>query len=188
MLAYKGEIIMEPVIVILLFIVGIPITICALIALFAALMLLLPDPIRQARTNLEEHPWRSIFLGILNFTGAAIILALLITLVSNNMDLQPILNPLIVLVAMALAIPMVIGLCAVIILVGTRLGEARRPLWTYLRGGGLLLLACVVPFIGWFVFAPLMLWAGMGSVIGILVRPKTPKVLEALPSADSRGR
>ena len=47
-------------------------------------MLLLPEPIRQARINLEEHPWRSIFLGILNFTGAAIILALMITLVSNN--------------------------------------------------------------------------------------------------------
>lgn len=179
---------MEPIVLILLLIVGIPVSIVALVALFAALMLLLPEPIRQARVNLEEHPWRSIFLGILNFIGAAIILALLITLSNNSWELRPIVNPIIVLVTMAIAIPMVIGLCATIMLVGTRLGEARRPLWTYLRGGGLLLLACVVPFIGWFVFAPLLLWASMGAVIGILVRPKAPEVLEALPSTDTRGR
>lgn len=174
---------MQPIIFILMLIVGIPITICALIALFAALMLLLPDPIRQARINLEEHPWRSIFLGVLNFTGAAIILVLLVTLVDHNWRLQSIIMPLAFLVAMIIAIPMVIGLCAMIMLVGTRLGEMSRPLWTYLRGGGLLLLACVVPFIGWFVFAPLVLWASMGAVIGTLVRPKAqeaPKVMEAL--------
>lgn len=174
---------MEPFVAVLLFIVGIPITICALVALFAALMLILPGPIRQAHANLEEHPWRSIFLGVLNSTGVAIVVALGITLMNNSSRLQSIIMPLLFLVVMVVAIPTVIGLCAMIILVGNRLGEARKPLWTYLRGGGLLLLACVVPVIGWFVFMPLVLWGSMGSVIGTLVRPKgaeAPKVMEAL--------
>jgi hypothetical protein len=91
--------------------------------------------------------------------------------------------PLALLIAMAIAIPIVIGLCAVIIIMGNRLGEMRKPLFTYLRGGGLLLLACLFPFVGWFVFTPLVLWASMGSVIGTLVRPKVPgapKVMETL--------
>lgn len=176
---------MEPVIAILLFIVGIPLVIGALVALFGALMLILPDPIRQARINLEEHPWRSIFLGILNSTGAAIVLALGITLMNNSGRLQSIIMPLLFLIAMVIAIPTVIGLCAMIILVGNRLGEMHKPLFTYLRSGGLLLLACVVPFIGWFVFTPLVLWASMGSVIGTLVRPKVPGDLKASARADT---
>jgi hypothetical protein len=162
---------MEPTVAILMVIVGVPLIVCGLIALFAALMLLLPDPIRQARINLEEHPWRSIFLGALNFAGAAIVLVLLLTLAGNNWRFQSIIMSVTFLITMVIAIPTVIGLCAVIILMGNRLGETRKPLFTYLRGGGLLLLACVVPFIG---------WASMGSVIGTLVRPKTPEVVNVM--------
>jgi sorbitol-specific phosphotransferase system component IIC len=76
------------------------------------------------------------------------------------------------LIGIALAIPTLIGLGAVIVLMGERLGKVRLPFLTYLRGGGLLLLACITPFIGWFVFTPLVIWASLGSVIAILVKPK----------------
>jgi hypothetical protein len=170
---------MGPTFAIMLVVFGIPLVICALIALFAALMLLLPDPIRQARANLEEQPWRSMFLGILNFIGAGLVFALLVTLMGNSTRLQSILVPLLFLIGMVVAVPTLIGLCAVIMLVGVRLGETSKPLFTYLRSGGLLLLACVVPFIGWFVFTPILLWASMGSVIGTLVRPKVPEAVKA---------
>jgi hypothetical protein len=175
---------MQPLVAAFLLLVGIPISLFALIALFSALMLLLPGPVRQAQTNLEDHPWRSILLGVLNFTGAVLILVLLFALVGHDQHLQAVILPVIFLVGMAIAIPTVIGLCAAIIVVSARLGELRRPLWTYLRGGGLLLLACLTPLIGWFIFTPLVLWASMGSVIGILVRPGAPKTLEDSTSTE----
>lgn len=174
---------MHPAILGLLVFVGIPLTLCALVALFAALMLLLPEPIRQARINLEDRPWRSILLGALNFAGAGIIVTLLINLANNNWQWQSAVMPFILFVTIVIAIPAVIGLCAMVILIGTRLGETRSPLWTYLRGGGLLLLACLFPFVGWFVFTPLVVWASIGSVVGTLVKSKTPeapKVMEPL--------
>ncbi|MBN1311249.1 MAG: hypothetical protein JXB30_07505 [Anaerolineae bacterium] len=165
---------MEPFAAILLIVFGVPLSVVGLIALFSALILLLPGPIQQARINLEERPWRSIFLGLLNSTAAAIILGLLNTLMTNNWGLEPVFTSLMIFISMAVAIPTVIGLCATIVLVGTRLGEARKLFFTYLRGGGLLLLACLTPFVGWFIFTPLVLWASMGSVIGGLMRHKEP--------------
>ena len=171
---------MEPFVPILLIVFGIPLSIVGLVALFSALILLLPGPIQQARTNLEERPWRSLFLGVLNFTGAAIVLALLNALQNNFGRLESIITPFMILIGMSVAIPTMIGSCAAVILVSMRLGEAKNPFLTYLRGGGLLLLACLTPFVGWFVFTPLVLWASMGAVIGELVRRKdhVPEALE----------
>ncbi|HTX91091.1 MAG TPA: hypothetical protein VMC09_07735 [Anaerolineales bacterium] len=160
---------------ILLFIVGVPVSIIGLIALFSALILLLPEPVQQARANLEVHPWRSIFLGFLNLFGAGLILALLQTLSNQLWELRGVFNVVTALFAIYLAIPSLIGLSAVILVTGARLGATRRPFFTSLRGGGLLLLACLTPIVGWFVFSPLVLAASIGSVIGILAKPRTPR-------------
>jgi len=166
----------------------VPLGLLALSALFSALILLFPDPIRQARENLENRPWRSIFLGALNFVGAGLIAMLAVGLgaaLSRGEILQSpttgeffysLVYALLALIGIALAIPTLIGLGAVIVLMGERLGKVRLPFLTYVRGGGLLLLACITPFIGWFVFTPLVIWASLGSVIAILVKPKKEPV------------
>lgn len=153
-------------------ILSIPLGLVSLVALFSALMLLFPEPIEQARLNLELRPWRSIFLGFLNFAGASVIMALLFTLANNVYWMQGPINGLGMLIAVALAIPLMLGLAAAVILTGRRLGQTRSPFFTNLRGGGLLLLACLTPFVGWFVFTPLLAWASIGSVVGTLVRKK----------------
>jgi hypothetical protein len=165
---------------ILALLILIPLSLLALSALFSALILLFPEPIRQARENLESRPWRSIFLGTLNFVGAGLIAMLVIGL-ANTLDLanrfgDAFLFIIPVLIGIALAIPTLIGLGAVIILMGERLGKVRMPFLTYLRGGGLLLLACATPFVGWFIFTPLVIWASLGSVVAILVKPKQSPV------------
>ena len=166
------------------FLILVPLSLLALSALFSALIVLFPEPIRQARENLENRPWRSIFLGTLNFIGAGLIAMLAVGLgaaLSRGEILQSpttdeffysLVYGLIALIGIALAIPTLIGLGAVIVLMGERLGKVRMPFLTYVRGGGLLLLACITPFIGWFVFTPLVIWASLGSVIAILVKPK----------------
>lgn len=70
-------------------------------------------------------------------------------------------------------IPLLIGLNAAVQLIGHRLDELSRPVFTHLRGGGLLLLACLVPFVGWPIFTPLLGWASIGAVIGLLKRQKS---------------
>lgn len=170
-----------------------PLSLLALSGLFSALILLFPGPIGQARENLENRPWRSIFLGALNFVGGGIIVVLLVWLGSvasqdptfQRFSVGTLFYAVIFLIAVALAIPITLGLSAMIILIGERLGKTRTPFLTYLRGGGLLLLACITPFIGWFVFTPLIVWACLGSVIAILVKPK--KALAAVEVTDNQA-
>jgi hypothetical protein len=178
---------MEVIGPILAFVILTPLSLLALSGLFSALILLFPEPIRQARENLENRPWRSIFLGTLNFIGGGVI-AMLVVWLGNALDqdaLDPIFIGLLLLISAAMAIPIVIGLSAMIILIGDRLGKTRTPFITYLRGGGLLLLACLTPFIGWLVFTPLIVWASLGSVIAILVKPK--KAPAAMDKTDNEA-
>ena len=175
----------------------VPLGLLALSALFSALIVLFPEPIRQARENLENRPWRSIFLGALNFVGAGLIAMLAVGLgaaLSRGEILQSpttgeffysLVYALMALIGIALAIPTLIGLGAVIVLMGERLGKVRMPFLTYLRGGGLLLLACITPFIGWFVFTPLVIWASLGSVIAILVKPKKGPVAAEVTNIEA---
>ncbi len=162
-----------------LLVIGIPLSIIGLIALFSAMILLLPDPIRQARENLEAHPWRSIFLGVLNFMGVGILTALVLSLGKYlTLGWQTPLLGLVAVLILLMAIPTTIGLSGMIMTVGVRIGERQKPFFTYLRGGGLLLLACLAPVIGWFVFTPIVIFASFGSVIGLLARPKKAKTAE----------
>jgi hypothetical protein len=150
-------------------VVTLPLTLLGLIILFAALILLLPGPIQQARENLEAHPWKSLLLGALNGLGLSLILGLLSTFVNIlPPEWRPVMMAIMIFVALILAIPTVIGLGAMIIVVGNRMGERPKRFTTCLRGGTLLLLACLVPFIGWFVFSPILLFTSLGSVVGII--------------------
>lgn len=145
-------------------------------AVFAAVMLLFPEPIAQARYNLETHPWRSFFLGLLTFAAVVLLEALLIsvaTMVGRLIEEPVFLSFLGIVLIVTLGMPLLIGLNAAVQIVSHRLGELNRPAFTYLRGGGLLLLACLMPFVGWFVFTPTIAWASIGSVIGLLRRKKS---------------
>ncbi len=146
-------------------------------AVFAAVMLLFPEAVAQARCNLENHPWCSLFLGLLTFAAVALLEVLLIsaaTIVALDMLEEPVfLSFLGVILILTLGIPLLIGLNAAVQLTGHRLGELSRPVLTYLRGGGLLLLACLVPVVGWLIFTPWLVWASIGAVIGLLKRRKT---------------
>jgi hypothetical protein len=45
-------------------------------------------------------------------------------------------------------------------------------MWSDLRGGLLLVLACLTPYIGWFVFTPFVLSLGLGASILALFQRK----------------
>jgi len=159
--------------IVLLLVIGIPLTLVALVALFSAMFLLLPEPIGEARTNFQAHPWRSIALGAVNILGVAAIIILLKSLMpSIYWDWQPYILVVMSVLGLLVAIPSLIGLSGLVMIVSERIGLAKKPFFTYLRGGGLLLLACLTPVVGWFVFLPLILFGSLGSVVALLSRPK----------------
>jgi len=146
-------------------------------AVFAAVMLLFPEPVAQARFNLESRPWRSLFLGLLTFAAVALLTALLFGVImmagEHGYESEPIFVEFVAsILVITLGVPLLIGLSAAVQLISHRLGELNRPILTYLRGGGLLFLACLVPFVGWLVFTPLLVWTSIGAVVGLLKRRK----------------
>jgi hypothetical protein len=50
------------------------------------------------------------------------------------------------------------------------MGSGKNEFALPLRGGGLLLLACLTPYLGWFVFTPLALWISLGAAIQAVFR------------------
>ncbi len=151
----------------------IPLIGITLIALFAALSLLLPAPVEKTRNHFENAPGRSLLLGIVNFIFFAVLTALFVWLGEQTGGL---LNGIFILlggiVIGGFAIFALFGLTALSIILGKRMGGGKTPFNSNLRGGALLLLAGLAPYLGWFIFTPLMLWAGFGAAISALMRKK----------------
>jgi hypothetical protein len=145
----------------------------SLIALFTVLKLLLPAPVDRARLNLEINIGRSLLLGVVNFLffGAlSMVFFWLAQLVGGV--IAAIFIFLGGLIGVALILLTLLGLVALADLLGHRMGSGSTPLTTHLRGGLLLVLAGLAPFIGWFVFTPLALWTGLGATIQAFFRRK----------------
>ena len=76
--------------------------------------------------------------------------------------------------SMWVACPTIGLVAALLTLLGARLGVEAPPFVTTTRGGGLLLLAMLAPYVGWFLFTPLAVWAGLGGAISALIRKREP--------------
>jgi hypothetical protein len=154
----------------------------ALIALLAAVHLLLPDPVAKTRARLETGLGRAFLLGIVNllFLGAvAFLLVWQAGLIRDNWSgaaafLSVVLGLLALVIFLGLAVFAVNGLTALAALLGERIGKAKTPFQGDLRGGLLLVLACLTPYVGWFGFTPFVLSLGLGASILALLQKKAP--------------
>lgn len=143
-----------------------------LISIFAILNLLMPAPVERTRLTLETGLGRSLLLGLVNFLFAGVFAGLLSLPARVGGIVAGIFVFLIGLVALTVAALTLFGLVAITALLGSRLGETKSPVATHIRGGILLLLACLTPYLGWFVFTPLALWAAFGAAIQTIFRKK----------------
>ncbi len=158
-----------------------------LIALLVTVSLLLPISVESARKKMESNLLRSFLIGLVNFIFALALLTLLgyiITLfrqTEGNMttiNLGQIIGPGIfvvlgVLVALTVILFALRGLSALASLLGERIGKAKNPFLGELRGGLLLVLACLTPYIGWDIFTPFVLCVGLGASVLALFQRKT---------------
>jgi hypothetical protein len=151
-----------------------------LISMFAAIHLLLPGPVEKASLNLENHFRKAFLVGLVNLLF--LVLLMLGVIWAANAIGGFVAGPLTLVVAL-IAILLVVftlnGLVALASLLGSRIGPTRSPLLSDLRGGLLLILACLTPYIGWFVFTPFVLCLGLGaSVLALFQKERAVPVEE----------
>ena len=152
----------------------------SLLAFFAALMLLLPVPVTQTQGRLETSGGRSLLLGLVNFIFFGLLAVLGAWLAQQTGGLLAgILMLFAGIILLVLAAFILLGLVALASLLGGRIGPEASPFITVLRGGGLLLLAMLAPYVGWFLFTPLAVWAGLGAAISAILRKR-----EASPATE----
>ncbi len=148
-----------------------------LISIFAIVNLLLPVPVERTRTALETNMGRSLLLGIVNSIFAGLLFALCVWLVGRiGGYVAGIFAFLAGLIGLVVILLTLLGLVAATSLLGNRIGETKSPVTTHLRGGVMLLLACLTPYLGWFIFTPLVLWTTFGATIQAMFRRKSAVV------------
>ncbi|NOY99845.1 MAG: hypothetical protein GXP40_11720 [Chloroflexi bacterium] len=152
----------------------------AVIALFAALTLLIPAPVEKTRLNLEAALGRSLLLGLVNFIFFAVLTALFTWIAQETSGLVAGISIFLAgVIVLALSLFTLLGLVALANLLGARMDGSKTPFTSHLRGGALLILAGLAPYVGWFVFTPLAAWAGLGAAISAIVRKKDEPEEEA---------
>ena len=138
-----------------------------LIALLATVDLFLPEPVARARQKLEAAPMRSFLVGFINLLFWCVILILwfIWTQYKGGPDVQiyVIGTALAFLLLIGIIIPGIPGVVAMVGLTGNRWNPSASPLGQDLRGGLLVLLACLTPYVGWFIFTPTLLCTAIGA-------------------------
>jgi hypothetical protein len=158
----------------------------SIIALLATLNLLLPTAIEKTLQNLELALRRSLLLGVINFIFGLALVGLFGWLAELTEQASSLLSGVFILllglIVFGVAIFALLGLAAFAKLLGERIGGVKSPFTSNLRGGLLLLLAGMTPYVGWFLFTPLVLWTGLGAAISaqIRTREKADPVEEAM--------
>jgi len=162
------------------------------IALLVTVNLMVPMAVENARKKIEINLFRSFLIGLVNLVFALALLFLLGFLATlfkktggnmTTIDLAQIVGPGIfvvlgVLVTLTVLLFSLRGLSALTNLLGSRIGPAKSPFWSDARGGLLLVLACLTPYVGWFVFTPFVICVSLGASILALFQKKPKAAAE----------
>jgi hypothetical protein len=148
-----------------------------LVALLGTIDLFLPKPVARARQRLETSPGRCFLVGIINLIFLFVILVLWFawSQYKGGPDIMPYLisSIWVILLIIGLIIPGIPGLVALARLTGIRWNTSASPLGQNLCGGLLLVLACLTPYVGWFIFTPALLSTAIGAGLLTFFQRKT---------------
>jgi hypothetical protein len=141
----------------------------SMIALLTAIALLLPDRVKLNQEKLESSLGKSFLLGLVNLLFWLPLGIFFVYLARNNSGFLTgffiFLGALVLLVLIGLVILGLTGLAAIAQLLGTRIGIAKSPFQTSLHGDLLLVLACLTPYLGWYLFTPAIISIALGASI-----------------------
>ncbi|HIP73123.1 MAG TPA: hypothetical protein EYH05_17220 [Anaerolineae bacterium] len=137
------------------------------IALLTLIPFLLPEKAARSRQAISVAPGRAFIIGLVNLLFFGVIAAVL----GQGGDVGGLLALFILLALAALA---AVGLGGLVILLRERIyPEPAAGLRHTVFTAGLLTLGTLLPFVGWFIFAPILLLISLGAAITVLVRRKT---------------
>jgi hypothetical protein len=140
-----------------------------LAAYFSVLQALFPVRTERARWIAESSPVRAFFVGLVNFLFFGAICLVSVAL-GNNVHGIFLIPGLVVLIGIGIALS--VGLGAVAHLAGSRLFPEKSPVARTVWGTGVLSLACLTPFVGWFGLFVYVGLLGMGAFILSFFQPK----------------
>jgi hypothetical protein len=157
-----------------------------LIAMLTAIGLLLPLSVERARQKLELNTWKSFLVGLVNliFWLVVVILFFVWTQANGGPQILAFVIALVLLILLfaAVIVPGIPALSALAQVLGARMGETKSPLRRDLRGGLLLVLACLTPYLGWFLFFPAILCTAIGAgLLALFLRNSNPSGLRRIP-------
>ena len=116
---------------------------------------LFPNALERGHDRLRQMPYRTFFLGL--GIGAAIFL---LSAGLGSAGIQWLAG----ILGGTGAMWAIFGIAPMARFVGNRLAAKGDTPWkTHARGGVILLLPCMIPFLGWFFFFPLLLVIGVGA-------------------------
>lgn len=153
-----------------------------LMALFTLINLIFPGMVQKTIQRLEKNLLRSALLGLANTLLFGAIVLLCVWLAQRLVRVAAagliFIGGVIVLVYVSL---LLVGLASCVKLLGERLGGAKSPLSSLLRGALLLILACLTPFVGWYLVTPLVFITAFGASLLSLFKSRSAP----LPAADT---
>jgi len=150
-----------------------------MISIFAIVNLVLPAPVARTRAVIETNLFRSLLLGFVNSLFIGLIGFLMMLPARGGGLVAAICVGIIGLIGIFTAALVLVGMVAITSLLGDKIGETNSPVTTHLRGGGLLVLACLTPYFGWLVFTPLVIWVSLGASVQTIFRKKEKVAVEA---------
>ena len=149
-----------------------------LLSIFTIINLLLPALVEQTKVKLELSLGRSLLLGLVNSILAGVLVGLLSLPMRAGGVLAGVSVFLMGLVGLAVVGLLLLGLVSAASLLGSRVGQAGSSMQSQLRGGLLLLLACLTPFLGWWFVTPLVFWTAFGAAIQTVFR-RAPRIAQS---------
>jgi hypothetical protein len=130
-----------------------------LTALLLVLPAIFPKRVEATRRAAEAMPGRSLLAGAINLLFLGGVTLGLQALVGRDAPVPAVLG------LSLLSIGVAIGLAAVSQLIGERLMPGRSHLRRSAWGAVLLILACLTPYVGWFLLFPYLALRGLGGLI-----------------------
>lgn len=150
------------------YLVGIGITLTAFLTLVARLFIV---PVTRSAEAIKASLWKPFLIGLVDAAFFFPLAALLFNYARSLSGLPAGLVAMIALaILVALGILVSIGLSGFCYWLEERITNGEHTLTSSLKSVLLLVLACMAPFVGWFLLTPLVIATGLGAAIQMIFR------------------
>ena len=137
-----------------------------LAAYFLVISALFANRVAKVQRVINQMPGRASGVGLVNFLFFGVIAIILFSVAENTSGaIQVILTIPALLIAALLIIILSFGLAGMVNVVGERILPEQSSVKKSIWGSVLLTFACALPFVGWFLLLPYLVFLGFGAVV-----------------------